>query len=412
MLDSLQEIIYALYQNKLRTLLTAFGVFWGIFMLILMLGAGKGMQNGIKDSFGGDVLDFIVITSGETSLAEKGMGVGRKIELTEADIMAISKLIPGVKNISPENSTKGVEILYEAKKVNFAVHGVPDEFFKIKDGAKLTIGRSVNIYDQQDTRKMCAIGSVVASRLFGENVDPIGKEIRINGIVMKVVGMFHDKNDHNRDSERVYIPDSTYRKMYGIGNTVGAIWLRPDVNINGFELEKKVVGLLKQRHIVAEEDKRAVKAFNMAEPAQMVNGMFAAINTIIWFVGLGTLSAGIVGISNIMIITVKERTKEIGIRKALGATPLSIVRTLITESILITTIAGYLGMVLGISILELVNFALKASGAQMDFFKEPGVDIQIACLAIALLVAVGVIAGLAPSLRAARIMPIEAMRAE
>lgn len=412
MFDGLQEILFTLRKNKLRTLLTAFGVFWGIFMLILMLGAGRGMQNGIYDGFGGEVMDFITIYTGTTSVAYNGMGLGRYIQLDNEDIQAIKQKIPSVRFISAENQTGGATITYEKKIGNFAVHGVPDDYFKIKESVPFNLGRKLNPLDQNENRKICELGSAVVEKIFGKDFDPVGKEIRVNGVVLKVVGVFHDKGNRGRDSERIYIPDTTYRKIFGSGNNVQSIWLRPIAGADGFELEKKVVELLQKRHSVSPEDKRAIRSFNMAEPAKMVKGLFIGINAIIWFVGMGTLAAGIVGISNIMIITVKERTREIGIRKALGATPRNIVGTLLMESILVTSIAGYAGMVLGVALLELVAFGLRSSGAKLSFFQNPEVDFQIAITAIILLVVVGALAGLVPALKAARIMPIEAMRAD
>jgi putative ABC transport system permease protein len=229
---------------------------------------------------------------------------------------------------------------------------------------------------------------------------------------MKVVGVFHDKGNRGRDSERVYIPQTTLQKVFGGGDRIDSIWLRPAAGVDGFELEKKVLELIKRRHDVSPEDKRGVNSFNMAEPMQRVNGLFVGINIFMWFVGLGTLMAGIVGISNIMIITVKERTREIGVRKALGATPFSIISTLLLESTLVTGFAGYVGLVVGVGLLELISFALRSTGAKMPYFMNPEVDFQVAITAIALLVAVGVLAGLMPALRAAKITPIEAMRSD
>lgn len=412
MLDGFQEILFTLRQNKLRTLLTAFGVFWGIFMLILMLGAGRGMQNGIYDGFGGEVMDFIIVYTGTTSVAHKGMGLGRYIQLSSDDIEAIKQQVPNVRFIAGENQTGGATITYEKKLGNFSVHGIPDDYFKIKESIPFNLGRKLNPLDQQENRKICELGSAVVEKIFGKDANPVGKAVRINGVVMTVVGVFHDKANRGRDSERIYIPDSTYRKVFGNGNKVQSIWLRPLEGTDGFELEKKVIDLLQRRHTVSSEDKRAIRSFNMAEPAKMVKGLFFGINFIIWFVGMGTLAAGIVGISNIMIITVKERTREIGIRKALGATPKNIVGTLLMESILVTSVAGYSGMVLGVGLLELIAFGLQKSGAKLDFFQRPEVDFQVAITAIILLVVVGALAGLVPALKAARIMPVEAMRAD
>ncbi len=412
MIDSLQEILYTLRQNKLRTALTAFGVFWGIFMLILLLGAGRGMQNGVYEDFGSDVLDFIVAYTGTTSVAYKGMGLGRQIQLTLDDVDAIKQQIPGVRFIAAENQRNGISLIYEQKNANFAVLGVPDEYFDVKESIPFNLGRKMNLLDERELRKITVIGSVVAERLFGKDVNPVNKDIRVNGVMMKVVGVFYDKGNRGRDSERIYIPQPTFQKMFGESNRIGSIWLRPELGMDGFELEKKVIDLLQRRHSVSPEDKRAIRSFNMAEPAKMVNGLFFGINAIIWFVGLGTLMAGIVGVSNIMIITVKERTREIGIRKALGATPFSIVSTLLFESILVTGIAGYAGLVMGVGLIELIAFAINSVGAQLPYFKNPEINFQVAITAIILLVVIGALAGLMPALRAAKIMPIEAMRAD
>lgn len=411
-MDGLQEILYTLRQNKLRTALTAFGVFWGILMLILLLGAGRGMQNGVYADFGSDVLDFIVVYTGTTSVAYRGMGLGRQINLTLDDVDAIQRQVKGVGVISPTNERGGIAIVYGDKTGNFAVHGVPDEFFKVKESVPFPLGRKINPLDDTYVRKIAVIGTVVAERVFGKDVDPVGKEIRVNGVVMKVVGTFYDKGNRGRDSERVYIPLTTFQKLFGASDKIAAIWLRPQPGFDGFAVEEKIIELLKRRHAVSPEDRRAIRSFNMAEPAKMVNGLFLGINAFIWFVGLGTLMAGIVGVSNIMIITVKERTREIGIRKALGATPFNIVSTLLLESILVTSIAGYAGLVVGVGLIELVSYFLNSVGAQLPYFTDPEINFQVAITAIILLIVVGALAGLMPALRAAKIMPIEAMRAD
>ena len=412
MLDGLQEILFTLRQNKLRTLLTAFGVFWGIFMLILLLGAGRGMQNGVMDDFGSDVLDFIIVWSGETSVAYRGMGLGRKIKLDEADIQAINQQVSGVRVISGDRTLGNVTVSFAGKNSNGQLHGIPDDFFRVKEDIPFNLGRKTNPLDVDEIRKVVALGTSVADRLFDKGVDPVGKDVRVNDVVMKVTGVFYDKGNRGRASDNVYLPQTTYEKVFGGGGRLDQLWLRPERGVDGFELQKRIVDLVKRRHDVSPEDNRGINSFNMAEPAKRINGLFTGINVFIWFVGLGTLMAGIVGISNIMIITVKERTREIGIRKALGATPFKIVSTLLLESTLVTGIAGYVGLVCGVGLLELVAFGLRSTGAKMPYFLNPEVNFQLAMTAIALLVGVGVIAGLMPALRAAKITPIEAMRAE
>ena len=412
MLDGLQEILFTLRQNKLRSLLTAFGVFWGVFMLVLLLGFGRGMQNGVMDNFGSDVLDFIVIDSGDTSVAYHGMGLGRRINLDETDVQAIVNQVRGVRFISAERSLGSGTINYASRNSNGDIRGIPDEYFKIKEDIPFNFGRRVDPLDLNEVRKVVVIGTTVAERLFPKGTDPVGKDIRVKDVVMKVVGVFHDKMNQGRNSDRVFIPQTSYEKIFGGGNHIDAIWLRPEPGTDGLELEKKAVELTKRRHNVAPDDKRGVNSFNMAVPAKNINGLFIAINVFIWFVGLGTLTAGIVGISNIMIITVKERTREIGIRKALGATPFGIVSTLLLESTLVTSVAGYVGLVLGVVLLELISFGLRTAGVKLPFFLNPEVDFRAAVAAILLLVGVGILAGLAPALRAARITPTEAMRAQ
>src|SRR5581483_6127356 len=321
MLDGLQEILFTVRQNKLRTLLTAFGVFWGVFMLILLLGFGRGMQHGIMDDFGSDVLDFIVVSAGDTSMAYHGLGVGRRIQLDERDVQAISRQIRGIRLISPERSLGSGTITYAGRNSNADIRGIPDEYFRLKEDIPFNFGRRVDPLDVGEIRKVAVIGTTVAERLFPAGNDPVGKDIRVKDVVMKVVGVFYDKSNQGRNSERVFIPQTSYQKIFGGGDRIDAIWLRPEAGVDGLELEKKVVELTKRRHGVAPDDRRGVNSFNMAVPARSVNALFIGINVFIWFVGLGTLAAGIVRISNIRIITVKERTREIGIRKALGATP-------------------------------------------------------------------------------------------
>jgi putative ABC transport system permease protein len=412
MLDGLQEILFTLRQNKLRTVLTAFGVFWGIFMLVLLLGAGRGMQNGVYEDFGSDVLDFIIIWTGDTSLAYRGMGPGRKIQLKLDDIEALRQQVPGIRLISSERYVDAGTVTYARKNSNAEIIGVPDEYFRVKEDVPFNFGRRINPLDLDETRKVVVIGSAVADRLFEKGVEPVGKEIRIKDVVMKVAGVFYDKGNRGQASERVIMPLTTMEKIYGGGEITSNIWVRPEPGVDGFELEKKSLEVLKRRHDVSPEDNRGIASFNMAEPMKRVTGLFIGIDVFIWFVGLGTLMAGIVGISNIMIITVKERTKEIGIRKALGATPFTIVSTLLLESTLVTGVAGYIGLVIGVGLLELVAFVLRSTGAKLPYFVNPGVDFKLAITALLLLVGVGVLAGLMPALRAARITPTEAMRAE
>jgi len=416
-MDGFQEILFALRQNKLRTVLTAFGVFWGILMLVLLLGAGRGMQKGMSEGRFNDMNDCIWFFPNITSMPYKGFGVGREIQFTQGDMAAIRQNIAGVRYMSSENSlgsflNPDTLVTYGLSSGSFTILGVGDEYFNIKEKIKFNDGRRLNTYDTEDNRKVVVVGTRVAEKLFSESENAVGKQIQINGIAFRVVGLFYDKGNRGRMSERIYIPVSTFKKTFGGGETVSLITVRPKPNVDAFELEDKIVALLKQRHNIAPDDTRAMEISNVGRDTMELKSIFNGVTIFIWIVGIGTLLAGVVGVSNIMIITVKERTREIGIRKALGANPYSIVGSLLFESILVTSIAGYAGLIFGVIILEVVSATLTRLNMELAYFQNPEVDLTVAISALILLVVAGVIAGLIPALRAARIMPIEAMRAD
>ncbi|WP_347331112.1 ABC transporter permease [Marinimicrobium locisalis] len=417
MIDGLQEILYTMRRNKLRTALTAFGVFWGIFMLVLLLGAGRGMQNGMERRFMNDMSDTIWVHAGKTSIPYQGLGTERQITLTQEDMRAIERQVPGVRFLSSETPLgafrqASANIVVGDRSGAFDVIGVADEYFDIKANIDFPGGRKLHLLDAEEQRKVAVIGTTVQESLFPPGLSPLGQDIRINRVTFTVVGVFYDSGREGRMSERIYLPRSAFGQTFGGGERVSVIALRPDPSVDSYALEERVKELLQRRHQVAPEDRQAIRLHNMARQAEHFNQVFAGLNAFLWFVGLGTLTAGIVGVSNIMIITVKERTREIGVRKALGARPSGIVGGLLMESVLITSIAGYTGLVLGVGLLELVSYGLNALNVQLDFFAQPEVDFQLALTALGLLVGVGALAGLAPALKAAAISPVEAMRAD
>jgi putative ABC transport system permease protein len=416
-LDKWQEIFHTLKQNKLRTFLTAFGVFWGILMLILLLGAGTGMRHGAEKMFSSDVRDSIWIFGRQTSLPYKGLAPNRKVQFTEADIAAIKRQLPGVKYVSAENPlgsffAGNTIVTHHEKSGNFSMFGVAENYFKIKVYQDYHFGRRLNTYDGKENRKVATIGTRVAEVLFPSGEDPTGKYITINGVSFRVVGVFYDSGWEGRMSERIYIPLEAFQKTFGRGEDISLITVAPKNGVDGFELEKQVLELLRERHRIAPDDERAILANNLAREAQMMSALFTAIGAFVWFVGIGTLMAGIIGISNIMIITVKERTREIGLRKALGATPWSIVSLILMESIMVTSVAGYCGLVLGVGLLEGANYLLETLNIELAVFERPEVNFDIAVTALVLLVVSGSLAGLVPALKAARVTPVEAMRNE
>lgn len=415
--DSLQEILFTIRKNKLRTFLTAFGVFWGILMLILLLGFGRGLQNGAESRFGSDDRTSIWINGGRTAIPYKGMPHGRQIEFTEDDISALKREFDEIQYISAENRAgerwrRTINVTYKGNSGAFGVFGVADDYFHIKRYLEYPSGRTLNRLDAEETRKIALIGTAVRDRLFGPSVDPVGEDIDFHGIVLRVVGVFHDEGREGQMSERVYIPLTTFQKTFGSANKVGQITLTPRPGVDSYALEDRIVAFLGLRHQVAPGDKRAISVFNFARQTESMTQVFSAINGFVWFVGLGTLAAGIVGISNIMIITVKDRTREIGVRKALGATPVSIVSMILSESILVTTVAGYTGLVLGVFLLEMAAGVVRSMGGSVGYFGTPELNISTATTAMVVLIVAGALAGLAPALRAAKILPVEAMREE
>ena len=256
------------------------------------------------------------------------------------------------------------------------------------------------------------IGTRVAERLFNPGVNPVGKQIAVNGVSVKVIGVFYDSGWEGRMSERIYMPLAVYQKTFGRGEDVGVIAITPKPDVDNKTLSQQIMAVLQERHRVAPNDKTAIRLFDLAEQTKEVNATFTGINLFLWFVGLGTLMAGVVGISNLMIISVKERTREIGVRKALGAPPVNIMTAIVSESLLVTVTAGYIGLVASVGLLELYNLAAAKGGLSLPYFERPQVDIGIAFSALAILVGIGALAGLVPAWHAAAISPIEAMREE
>lgn len=413
MLDALQEILHTISKNKLRSGLTAFGVFWGIFMLILLLGSGQGIKNKLQEGWTTNAKDSVWIFANRTMVPYKGLSPGRQINLTKEDLEAIRTEIPGIRFASSENPFWGdTRVRYKNSSGNFGVYGVGRDFFKIKRYQDYRGGRMLNDLDDIESRKVTTIGTKVVERLFPPGVSPVGKQITINDISFTVVGYFYDEEDNGRNSERIYIPQGIFERVFGTGNRLRLITYEPEDGYDRFELEDRVLSFLRDRHLVSPEDKRAIRANNLWRFAAQTNDLFTGINAFIWFVGIGTMAAGIVGISNIMIITVKERSREIGVRKALGARPIHIVSGLLVESILLTSFAGYLGLVAGVGLLELITYLIEISGAELPYFERPEVDFTIAAYAIVTLVSVGAIAGFIPAWYAAKISPVEALRSE
>jgi putative ABC transport system permease protein len=407
-LDKWQEIFASISKNKLRTFLTGFSVAWGILMLIVLLGAGNGLGNGVKFQFSHDAVNSVWFNNGRTSLAYNGIQPGRDIKLTNQDYEAIGNTVKTIEHLSPRLQLLEVnQYNYKNKFGSFSTKGCNyDMVFAEK--IKVTKGRFVNDLDIKDCRKVCAIGVQVVDELF-KTENPINKLININGIPFKVIGVFKDAGGPD-DNRRGYIPISTSQRVFGNENKLDQIiFTLPESDIEKSDLVKdEVYKLLAQKHHFDPNDQKAVFVWNNVTEFKRIMGLIEGIQVFVWIIGIGTLIAGIVGVSNIMMIVVKERTKEIGIRKALGATPFSIISLIIQESIFITSLSGYIGMLLGIGILELAQKYIPDS----DFFRKPDVEFSVILQALLALVLAGLLAGFFPARKAAKIQPIEALRAE
>ncbi len=416
-LDHWQEIKAALLRNRLRTGLTAFGVFWGIFLLMVMIGSGAGLRNGVMRGFAGSATNSFFLWTQRTQKPYAGMPAGRRVQLDNQDVQAIRDKVPEVEIVAPRAQLGGFQggnnVTRGRKSGGFSVMGDYPEIQRVQS-IHVEAGRFLNPIDLEETRKVAVIGTRVRDVLFRPGENTIGQSIVIQGVYFQVIGVFKSMQsgeDGERDTQTVYVPFTTFQRAFNFGGRVGwmAVVSRPEVRAS--VAEEKVLQLLKSRHKVAPDDLRAFGHFNLEEEYEKVGGLFRGIRILVWLVGIGTLAAGAIGVSNVMLIIVKERTKEIGIRRAVGATPSAVVGQIVFESVILTAVAGYLGLVAGIGVIEIVA-RLLPSGDGARMFTNPDVGVAEALRALAILVGAGVLAGLAPAQRAVQVSPIVALRSE
>ena len=417
--DKWQEILATMRKNKLRTFLTMFGVFWGIFMLLLLLGTGNGLERGVTKNFSGWATNSGFIWSNRTTMAYKGMQPGRFINFKNEDKIRLEQQVEGLGVIAPRNNLGGWRggnnVSRKTKTGAFTIFGDYPEYQQVQI-VDIYKGRHINAKDIQDKRKIAVIGESVVNILFEPGEDPIGKYIVVNGVNFQVVGMFkslRSGEQGNRDTQTIYIPFTTFQQAFNYGNNVGyfAFTAKPGAKVS--QVEENIRKVLGETHKIHPEDKNALGSNNLEEEFGQINGLFAGISIFVWIVGTGTLLAGVIGVSNIMLIIVKERTKEIGIRKALGATPFSIVTLILQESVIITAFSGYMGILLGTLVIESLGaFVNQQPEGTMGMFGPPNVDITIAVASLITLIVFGMLAGLIPAQKAAKISPIEAIRVD
>jgi putative ABC transport system permease protein len=404
--DKWQEIFATLSKNKLRTFLTGFSVAWGIFMLIILLGSGNGLENGVKAQFSGDAVNSMWVNAGKTSVAYDGLQANRDIRFTNADRSVVHLNYADAQNLSSRiNLWEINDVSYGNKNGNFNVRACEKGMIHAE---KITVikGRFVNDKDVEEGRKVCSVGRALVDELFGKE-DPIGKYLKINTIPFKIVGVYTDEGGE-QDMRRAYIPITTAQRTFTGNNNVQQLVFTMEDMEQSKEAEKSIRKLMAERHHFDPKDDKALFIWNNLVEYQRIMGVIIGIRIFVWIIGIGTLIAGIVGVSNIMMIAVKERTKEIGVRKALGATPWSIISLVVQESVFVTAAAGYIGLILGVLVLESAKKLIPDS----DFFKNPHVDLSVALYANILLVVAGLIAGLFPARKAAAVKPIEALRDE
>ncbi|MDR0995841.1 MAG: ABC transporter permease [Tannerella sp.] len=417
-LDRWTEIWATITRNKTRSLLTCLGVFWGILMLVLLLGAGKGLRNGIMGNFQGFATNSVFIWSDRTSMPFRGFTKGRSWSIRNRDYEAIRKEVKGIEAISSMlgADSPAKNIVYGQVSGSFNVKGVMPSYFQI-ESPEVLYGRLLNDLDERERRKVCLLGERVNRTLF-KGADPCGKYVRVNGLYYQVAGVIKTRSQsvsiNGRTDEAVLLPFNTMQEAMNLGDIVFLLGISVRQGYPVQRVIDDVSALLKRQNSIAPADPQAVGYVNLAAQFALIEKLFLGIDFLVWLVGMGTLLAGVIGISNIMMVTVAERTRELGIRRALGAKPFNIVSQVVEESLLLTALAGFLGLSLGVFLLDFINRLLTThtAGGDLSFFTNPGVSLGTALTAAAIILLAGFVAGLIPAWRAMQIKAIDAIREE
>ena len=413
-----QEIFNTLRRHKLRTALTAFGVFWGIFMLTVLLGAGKGLENGVIEGFPRITNTIYIWSQGTTQIPYQGMPIGRQIQLKPSDVGAIEKNVASVGFIKGQNSVGiwGGSPPYTVHKSKNGAFSIQGGFAGIENfnALRVVAGRPFNQLDETERRKVAMIGQRVRDQLFAKDENPLGADITVNGISFHIIGVFKSIQEGNQqqEDERIYLPNDTLRYAFNQTGQIGSFAFVPKPGLHARVAENDVKAYLAQMNKVSPDDRGVFGSFNLQDEFDKVQGLFTGIKFFSWMVAIGTIFAGAVGVGNIMLIVVKERTREIGLRKAMGATPMSIVAMIMQESLFITAVAGYSGLVVGALLIGSIAQMMQASGGKAGFFGPPEVEFQTAIIALVVLVASGLLASLMPAAKAAAVNPIVALQDE
>ncbi|MBK5195771.1 MAG: ABC transporter permease [Proteiniphilum sp.] len=412
-LDRWQEIWITITHNKSRSVLTAFGVFWGMLMLVLMVGAGNALEEGMSSQIEGFATNSCFFAAERTTLPYRGFRKGRRWDMTNKDIPVIREKVKELQYISPVLFGGGNEknVVRGEKNGSYRVKGCYPEYDLIEK-SKMLYGRYVNDIDIVEKRKVCVIGERIHEVLFQKGEDPTGKQIRVNGIYFQVIGVARSTSGVSiggQTAETVVLPFSTMQQAFNQGNIIHFMAATAKDGVPVKVVQDKILEILKQQHQIAPDDKEAVFSMNIEEQFKMFNYLGIGIASLIWLVGLGTLLAGAIGVSNIMLVTVRERTREIGIRRALGATPRDIIGQILSESIVLTVMAGLIGIVVGVGLLRATGIVLSQGD---QFFKDPQISFSMAIGSLIILIIIGTFAGYIPAQRAMLIKPVEAISEE
>ncbi|WP_461532074.1 ABC transporter permease [Sinomicrobium sp.] len=414
--DTWQEIFGSIRKNKVRTVITIIGVLWGIFVYVALSGATKGLDNGFEKVFQGIANNSMFIWTQRTSIPYGGFKIGRNIRLKLGDVEDLKNKLPEIQFIAPRN-VMGVfggappQVIRGEKYGTFPVFGDYPEVDRISKKKIYEGGRFLNEMDIEKERKVCVIGERVRNDLFDKDEDPVGEYVKLNNIYLQVVGVY--KKSENVDFEgdnSLMLPYTTYRNIFNTGDNVGWMAIAAYDNVDIVALEKDVKSLLKRRHKVHPDDERAFGGFNLGEAFSKLFGFARGLNFLSLFVGMATILAGVIAIGNILLISVKERTRELGVRRALGATPAEVRGQILLESVFLTLVAGIMGIIMGSVVLALINLVTRGDG---DFpYANPTVPIPYILGALMVMILLGTLIGLIPAQRAVNIKPIDALREE
>ena len=409
--DIFEEILITITRNKTRSFLTAFGVFWGIFMLITLIGGSQGLENSLKSQLQGFATNSGFLWPQQTGEAYKGFRKARWWSMDIDDVTRLRENVPEMDVVTPTLTRWNKNAVYQDRKTTSIVKGLYPEYNKIEEMTILK-GRHLNEIDVRESRKVCVIGDRIYETLFDKDEDPIGKYVKVDGIYYQVIGVAKSNGNINiqgDNAESIIIPFTTMQRAYNIGRNIELLCFTVKPGIKVTQIQPKIEAVIKGPHFISPDDKQALMLLNTEAIFSMMDNLFKGIYILIWMVGLGTLFAGAIGVSNIMMVTVKERTTEIGIRRAIGATPGDILQQILSESIVLTTTAGMLGISFGVILLELAQMLIELL---FDTVVPLQVTFWMAIGTCALLMVLGVLAGLAPAYRAMAIKPIEASRDE